>query len=352
MAGHLGLMGFSVNLFNRREVGEFHDLRQIRSQGGIKLEGSLEGFGKLNVISTDIKEVIHGTNVIMVVVPANAHESVAEVCAPHLSDGQIIVLNPGRTGGALEFRNVLEKKGVSAKVKIVEAQTLIYASRSTGPADSKVHAIKREVPVAALPTNETRSALEVLNLAYPQFVASRDVLETSLGNMGAVLHPVLTLLNAGRIESTKGDYDFYTDGATPYVCNVIETVDKERLMLAKALDTRATPLLQWLNSAYGVEAETVFEALQKNPAYKGIRAPENLNNRFIFEDVPTGLVPFASLGEMLNVPTPLTKALIELASTMFATNFWNQGRTLRKLGLEGLTVSQIKELVAGKIRRK
>jgi len=45
----------------------------------------------------------------MVVVPAFAHAFIAEECAPYLRDGQIVVLNPGRTGGALEFRHVLQE---------------------------------------------------------------------------------------------------------------------------------------------------------------------------------------------------------------------------------------------------
>ncbi len=347
MAGHLGLMGFETNLFNRKEVGEFYNLAEIRAQGGVKLEGAIEGFGRLNIVSTDIRKVVADVDVVMVVVPAYAHENIAEICGSHLHDGQIVALNPGRTGGALEFRRALDKKGVTAEVKIVEAQTLIYAARAVGPAQSRIFGVKKRVPIAALPATETKSALKVLNIAYPQYVAASNVLETSLDNMGAVLHPALTLLNAGRIESTRGDYDFYTDGATPFVCSVIETVDQERLKVAKALGTRASSLLEWLKSAYGVEAETVHEALQNTPSYKGIRAPETLSSRYILEDVPTGLVPFASIGEMLKVPTPTTRTLIDLASVMFHINFWSQGRTASRLGLAGLTVSQIRELVSG-----
>lgn len=49
---------------------------------------------------------------ILIVVPAFAHKELAEKMVPFLEDGQIIVLNPGRTGGALEFYNVLKSKGL------------------------------------------------------------------------------------------------------------------------------------------------------------------------------------------------------------------------------------------------
>jgi hypothetical protein len=40
-----------------------------------------------------------------------------------VTEGQIIVLNPGRTGGALEFDKIFREKGVREKVVIAEAQT-------------------------------------------------------------------------------------------------------------------------------------------------------------------------------------------------------------------------------------
>ena len=39
--------------------------------------------------------------VIMVVLPSSAHADIAKAAAPHLKDGQIVILHPGRTCGAL-----------------------------------------------------------------------------------------------------------------------------------------------------------------------------------------------------------------------------------------------------------
>ena len=55
-----------------------------------------------------------------------------------------------------------------------------------------------------------------------------NVLNTGLDNMGAIFHPALTLLNAGWIEHTHGDYQFYIDGVTPSVARVLEVLDRER----------------------------------------------------------------------------------------------------------------------------
>ena len=58
------------------------------------------------------------------------------------------------------------------------------------------------VPVAALPAIRTPLVLETLHTAYPPFINGLSALYTGLNNMGAICHPALTLLNAGRIEST------------------------------------------------------------------------------------------------------------------------------------------------------
>jgi len=341
MAAHLGIMGFSVNLYKRQGAG----LEKIKSRGGIELTGAVEGFGRLNVVSSNMKEVIDNVDVIMVVVPAHVHKSIAKDCAPHLQDGQIVLLNPGRTGGTLEFKNVLKKKGVTTKVKLAEAQTLIYTCRSTEPTSSRILSIKKSVPVAALPATETENVLKVINEAYPRFTRAGSVLETGLNNIGAVFHPALVLLNSGRVHVMKGDFKFYTEGATPYICRVIEVLDKERLDVADAFGVKAVAAKEWLSLTYGVEGKDLYETLQNNPAYKKINAPPHLEHRYIYEDVPTGLVPLASLGDIAQVSTPTMKGLVNVASAMFATDFWSQGRSAEALGIAGLTVKEIRELI-------
>ena len=96
--------------------------------------------------------------------------------------------------------------GCTADVTVAEAETFIYASRSDGPAQARIFRIKEAVPLAALPPTRTPQVLEALAPAYPQFIDGINVLHTGLNNMGAIFHPALTLLNAGRIESTHGDY--------------------------------------------------------------------------------------------------------------------------------------------------
>lgn len=341
MAGALALKGFAVNLFNK----SFERIKFVKTAGGVNVSGAMEGFGRLNVITTDIGEAIDGADVIMVVIPAVGHEYVAEISAPHLTDGQTIVLNPGRTGGALEFRATLSACGATADVIVAEAQTFIFASRTTGPAQAHIYGIKNTVPVASLPAVKVEKAIRLLQGAFPQFVPAENVLKTSFDNIGAIFHPAPTLLNSGRIEATAGNFDYYHEGITPAVASVIEEMDRERMAVAKALGIEPLSAFEWLEAAYNATGKTLYDAIQNNEGYKGLRAPATLQHRYIFEDVPASLVPIASIGDMLGVETKTIKLVISLASAIHGVDYWQKGRTVERLGIAGMTPDNITALV-------
>jgi len=343
MAADLAARGFSVNLYNRSP----EHIEAITTRQGIELEleDGTHVFGTLNVVSEQMGEVLEGADLIMVVVPAYAHADIAHRCAPHLRDGQMVVLNPGRTGGALAFRKVLKDARCTADVVIAEASTLLFASRSTGPAQARIFRRKNSVPLAALPATRTEEVLDILQEIYPQFIGVPNVLYTSLDNMGAVFHPTLTLLNAGWIEKTSGDFQFYIDGVTPSTARVLEVMDRERITVAAALGVRVRSALDWLSNAYSATGNDLFEAMHDNPGYQGIRAPRSLRHRYIFEDVPFSLVPIADLGRHFGVGVRATDSIIQLASVTHGTNYLRRGRTVEKMGLHGLRVPEIRNLV-------
>lgn len=346
MTGHLALKGFSVNLYNRGRKR----IRAVIQRKGIRVEGEIRGFGEIQLASTNIKECLKGVDVLMVVVPSVAHRFIAQTCAPYLKEHQIVILNPGRTGGALEFYNVLKEQGIKRFPFIAEAQTFIYASRSLGPAHARIFSIKNSVPLATLPAYWIPGVLKVINRAYPQFIPGDNIFKTSFENIGAVFHPALTILNAGWIEETHGDFEYYVQGASESIALILEKLDKERLEVAAALGIKVMSAKAWLYTAYSATGKDLREAIYDNPGYRGIRAPERLHHRYVDEDVPMSLVPLASLGRMLKVATPTIDSIIHLASVMRGIDFWEKGRTVEKLGIKGMSIKDIRLLaVSGEI---
>jgi len=343
LAGHLGYMGFPVALYNRSD----EKLSGVRWHGGVSLSGEVKGFGPVEIATSNMEEALAGADLIMIATPSTAHRDLARLMAPHLRDAQVVVLNPGRTGGALEFRKILLDSEIAARPLIAEAQTFIYASRATSRFEAKIFKIKQGLAVSTLPSYWTPDLLDLLEPAFPQFKAGGNVLATSLENIGAVFHPALTLLNAGWIEETGGDFEYYLQGITPSVAAVLERIDAERLAIARALGVRSLSAREWLYLSYGSSGEGLYQAIRDTDAYAGIKAPRDIAHRYISEDVPMSLVPLSSIGGMLGVPTPVIDMTIDLASIMHNTDYRASGRGVESLGLAGLTVKEIHELVSG-----
>jgi opine dehydrogenase len=345
MAAHLGLQGFKVTLYNRTA----DRVSAIMKLGGIRLESyeaGPHGFGQLVHVTSNLAEAISNADVIMVVVPSVAHASIAAASAPHLRDGQIIVLHPGRTLGAIEFEKNIRDSGCTAKVVVAEAETFIYASRSEGPAEARIFRIKAAVPLAALPATKTQLVLDVLHDAYPEFIDGVNVLHTGLNNMGAIFHPALTLLNMGRIESTAGEFQFYIEGVTPSIAHVLEVLDQERVTVAAAIGVRARTALEWLRMAYNVQGENLYEAIQNQTGYVGIKAPNTLNHRYVYENVPMNLVPIASLAQRYGVSVRGIESIVRIACFVHHTDYWRRGRSLKRLGIQQMSVSELTHFVA------
>ena len=341
MAGHLSLIGCRVNLYNRSP----ERLNAVRMAGGIHVTGEVQGFARLNLITTDPSEALTDVDLIMVVVPATAHENMARLLGPHLAEGQVVILNPGGIGGTLEFTEALRRLKVNTFCFLGETETLLYASRIVNPGQVRIFSIKSAVPVATLPGYHIPDILDTLRKLLPYFVPGDNVLKTGLNNMSSVFHPAIMLMNAAWIEETKGNFDFYHQGISPSVARILEALDSERIRVAEKMGVRVLSAREWLYLAYGVAGKNLFEAIQANYGYRGIKAPHTLDHRYITEDVPSTLVPIASLGDHLGVPVPIMKNIISLASLLHGCNYQMMGRTVEKLGLARLNVHQIRRFI-------
>ena len=341
MAGYLALRGYPVRLWNR-SPGR---LASIWRTGGIRVNGVIRGFAPISLATNDLAAAIEGADILMVVLPATAHRPLAQALASLLVQDQIIVLNPGRTGGSLEVRNTLAEYRSPAEVIVSEAQTMLFASRLMDDGSCHIYSIKKHVSLAAVPAEDTATVIGALNPAFPHFYPAASVLETGLDNMGAIFHPGVTLLNAARIEATGGDFDYYQEGVTPTVARVIEQIDNERMEVARAYRVRARSAREWLAEAYGAHGDTLHQAVLNNPGYAGIKAPPHLNHRYIWEDVPTSLVPIADLGRIAGVATPTINAMIALACSIHDTDYWREGRNAVTMGIAGLRLDEVRQLV-------
>ena len=336
MAGHLSLMGYKVSLYDI-DVEKMNILKQLE---GIQLEGRLKGLGRISCVTTDIVEAVKGAEIIMVTTVANAHQAVAISIAPYLEEGQVIVLNPGRTCGALIFKQTLKSAGCTKRVYIGEAQTLVYACRVIENGHVNVIGIKDEVLLSGLPSADTDYILSKLNPIFSCFVKADTVLNTSLENIGAMFHPCVLLFNAATIERNEFFW-FYRD-MTEQVAEFIERFDAERLAVGKAYGIDLLSVREWIKFAYkDTKGETLCERMRNNPAYHDIKSPSTIFTRQLTEDIPTGVLPMIELGKVAGVDTPLLQSMVYICEALLNRDMHSSGRTLKNLGLDGMTKEQI-----------
>ena len=99
-----------------------------------------------------------------------------------------------------------------------------------------------DVYLAAMPRAGTDRLYDLVRDVWPAVEKAESVFQTTLQNGNPVIHPAVTLLNAGLLERTGGDFLFYEEGVTESVGRLIEAVDNERLAIAAALGvTRRCP---------------------------------------------------------------------------------------------------------------
>jgi opine dehydrogenase len=196
MAAHLKSLNQNVKLFNR----SIKKLNEIKHNNGIKLSNMVSGKWMPDLVTNDIKKAIENVDMIMITTPASSHKDLAATIAPHLKEDQTVILNPGRTFGALEFLNVARVNGLKKDVTIAEAQTTIYTCRTVKNGDADLISIKNNVMIGSIPANNISEVIEKIKDIYPQFKPVKNTLVTGLNNIGAILHPTPTLFNLGWIE--------------------------------------------------------------------------------------------------------------------------------------------------------
>jgi opine dehydrogenase len=334
----LTLRGYEVRLFSRSD----RTLLPILKSGGITLvEAGEEKFAAPFFVSPLIIGVVDGVDLIIVAAPSVAHEYLAKSLAPHVRDGQRILLNPGHTGGSLHFANALRAAGCQAKLRICETVTLTYICRMPGPTRVEIYRRTTHLRCAAFPGKDTPGLVKEIQDIYPNVVAAENVLETGFANINAIMHPAGMLGNAGWIEKTGGDFLYYREGITPAIAAWIESVDRERLQIVQRLGLAPLSFVDIFYQA-GLTTEqarasgSVYRAINESEPNWTIKSPPTLDHRYIKEDVGYGLVPMAEIGRLLGVKTPVIDALITLASVATGTDYRQEGLTIEKMGLSGV----------------
>lgn len=346
-AADLKNRGKEVALYELPQFGSVID--QLKETGKLTVR---EDEGEFTVVpdllTTDIAEAIKGAQVILVTIPAFAIEAFTEVLAPVAQEDQLIIFHCAASMGAFRFLQTAKEMGIQKKFRVGELNTLAYGTRAfpaTGLIDLSLRV--RHLLFSAFPANETEELLGMAQQIYDCIEPARNIWNVFLANGNPEAH-CACILNAGRIDYSKGEFWYYKEGITPHTINIMRAVDAERIALGRAMgfDLVAGREARVRRGYLKDEPDTPYEELfNTSPVFSKIKGPMSVDSRYFVEDISSSLVMFSSLGKAIGVPTPVSDAIVTLGSCLLQQDFYTTGLTLEKLGLAGMDAAELSEAV-------
>jgi opine dehydrogenase len=296
------------------------------------------------MVTTNFEEALKGVSYIMMAVPAIGTKSFFSSIMPYLEDGQTIIKWSGNFS-ALLFANMLKERGIKKDITLAEGHTLPWGCRLVEPGTVQIMVWVVRLLLATLPAKNIDRVMDDVKNMYP-LVAGENVMATTLNNLNPIVHPVGTVMNAGWIDTIGKDFYFYRDGNTLSVSKGIKAVFEEVSRVAKAIGVKMTEYPEedfWKKSA--IMSTYSRAPFDKEGAVAKIAGPSSVKSRYITEDVPYGLVPIAKLARKFNVATPVIDSVIQLASVINQTNYYEEGISLEELGIAKLGKEELTKVL-------
>ena len=347
-AYHLTSCGNQVCLYGAAGFDEQLDM--ISDKGGITALAELNGvnlpcsgFEKIDTLTRDIQEAAAFSKILFMPVPSFAQEPLFKAMLPYLTNQHVLFLLPGNYG-SLALTKLKDELGFGAlDLTFVDAISIPWACRITGDAEIAIFGLKEHLPVAALPASRTAAAIAMLEGRFPlPLTALGNVLVAGLENINFGAHPLMTTLNMGLLENFNGKFNYYKDCCSKSTARVVAVMEEERLAVGRALGFALKPELEMMNDLYGLQCKDVYEVNRSSETHgKLTGAPNSSDHRYITEDVPFLLVPCYEFAQLGGVKTPILEACLNIAKAFNGTDYFVEGRTLEKMGLDRLEIGQI-----------
>ena len=344
MAADLTMKGYEVNMCEMPEFKE--SISTTFERQAIEL---IDVWGekhtvKLNMVTTNFSQALKGVSYIMMVVPAIGAKSFFSSIIPYLEDRQTIIKWSGNFS-ALLFANMLKEKGIKKDITLAEGHTLPWGCRLVEPGTVQIMVWVIKLLLATLPAKNIDRVIDNVKDMYP-VVAAENVMATTLNNLNPIVHPIVTVMNAGWIDAVGKNFYLYRDGATLSTTRGIKAVFEEVSKVANAVGVKMNEYPEedfWKKSTImSTYSRAIFD---KEGSTARISGPSSMKSRYITEDIPYGLAPIAKLARQFNVATPIIDAVIQFASVINQTNYWEESMSLKELGIVNRSKDELEKVL-------
>ncbi|KAI9002944.1 6-phosphogluconate dehydrogenase [Hyaloraphidium curvatum] len=343
----------------------------IVANGGIILEsqGKPGATGPVLGVSSDAAELLPAADIIVISLNGPRMDALIRELAPHMRPRHLLVYLPAMGAvNYLQLKSAMKEHAAAtghsnALVHLplfAATRTLPWACRIIAPAHINLCGTKAVVDMAlapGAPKEEAAAVRELLNSLFPgtTFLLNPQPIETSFIPFDALGNPVL---HPGIMYGTWSSWDghpvkdkptFYR-GVSEFAVEVVESLQSEAqaviAALAKQIGLEKPPEITDLHtdlyncySDHIGDPSTLYTLLRTNGAYEGIFHPmvkvENgwvpdFNSRLLSEDVPCGLVAIKGVGDILDVPTPWIRKVIEWGQEKMGKEYVVDGKLVGK----------------------
>lgn len=326
--------GAAVTLFSA--YGQ--ELEMLRASSGIGLRGAgpvgsyhVDRDGEAVQLTAELDAAVAGSEVIFLTGPIHKQRTYAMVLADHLSDGQVLVVAPGRSLGAVETAWMLRLGGCSADITLVEVQGLPFWYRAEG---ATLHLSDAGTMAAATLPRGRGAVLERLKPLMPNLVAVDSVLASGFADLSAAVEiPALVLggagLEPGGIRVPMGgmplpENETFAALIGPAQRRLMEALADERRAVASAFGVRELPdTPTWIAGYAGSD---------KGPSARPV--PDRESARALLRDGVIGsFAPLASAAVLAGVDVPQTQALMAMTGALLDADVAAAGRRLETMGI-------------------
>jgi len=338
MAAYLSQAGHAPVLWSPSGAGtkRLADGTPLTATGALSHAAPME-------IATSCEEAVSGADAVLIALPANGHRAVFDAALPHLVDRQPVLISSHSSFGALYLSRRLAARGISLPI-IVWGTTLLTGRKQPDGASVSVNTVRQKVDFATLPKSAASAGKELCETLFGDRFVERDgLLAISLSNLNPQNHLGIAMFNLTRME--KGESWGQGEHVTPAVGYLIEALDAERLSIAEHFGLSVKTVREHFSLSFHVPMGSVSEMNQQmHLEGRGGMGPSTVDSRYIYEDVPFGLLPTALLGRISGRPAPLHEAGIQLFSAAMNHDLADDNDLLPELSLSGISSGDLKRL--------
>ncbi|MDO4952275.1 MAG: NAD/NADP octopine/nopaline dehydrogenase family protein [Synergistaceae bacterium] len=346
MAADFTVKGHTVNFY---EMPKFKDkMKKVFETQTIEMTGLFEKPGpvKLNMVTDDIEKAIEGCRYIILVTPAFAHGDYAQLLKGKVKKDQIIVVFPGAFA-ALQLRKVFGEKDCPV---IADVNNLPYDTRLKGEGRVEFYG-RNDVNIGFMPASAGPALIdEMREDLFPFVKVYNDVLESGLSIVNPAWHTGPCLLSVTSIEHHLFNFFVYEHGWTPSACKLNIVLDQERKAVGKELGYSLTPMEDFSGMPVGFNWKQLYAAGHGAISLTPICGPNSIWDRYLTEDCPFGLVPWAEIAKILGVAMPTTNSCIDIYNIIHEKDWRKAGLTAEELGIAGMNKEQLIKYVREGIR--